>query len=83
MCAGCTILKRSFRRTSVSVPEACTKCYDKYFWDGTLNSITPVIYDPALSIGQVKVTSAAPSLVSSPSTLAVVVTLAVGVALLT
>jgi lysophospholipase len=82
MCAGCAILKRSFGRTGTSVPHACAKCYDKYCWDGTLNSTNPANYDPALSIGRVKVMSAAPSLVNSPSMLAVVVTFAVGVALL-
>jgi lysophospholipase len=81
MCAGCAILKRSFGRTGTTVPEACTKCYNTYCWDGTLNSTTPANYDPTPSIREVKITSAAPAL--ARSTLALAVTFAVAFALLT
>lgn len=46
-CVGCAILSRSFDRTKTDVPSACTQCFKKYCWDGTLNSTVPFIYEPA------------------------------------
>jgi len=37
-CVGCAILSRSWNRTGTTVPDACTKCFDKYCWNGTLAS---------------------------------------------
>ena len=48
VCAGCAILSRSFGRTNTSVPDACTKCFSRYCWDGSLNSTNPGAYNPAL-----------------------------------
>ena len=82
MCAGCAILKRSFGRTGATVPDACTKCYNEYCWDGTLNSTDPENYDPNPVIGVVRVRSAAPSLARSSSTLAAVLISVVAATLL-
>lgn len=60
MCAGCAILSRSFTRTGTAIPDACTACFQKFCWDGSLNSTTPANYDPTSSVRQVKVESAAP-----------------------
>jgi lysophospholipase len=45
-CVGCAILSRSFDRTGTAVPAICTACFEKYCWNGTLNSAEPAIYEP-------------------------------------
>lgn len=47
-CVGCAVLSRSLGRTGTMVPDACTKCLNKYCWDGTRNSTTPAPYEPQL-----------------------------------
>ena len=37
-CVGCAILSRSLERTKTAVPDACTQCFQRFCWDGTLNS---------------------------------------------
>ncbi|CAI7613470.1 unnamed protein product [Penicillium discolor] len=46
-CVGCAILSRSFERTGTTLPDICTQCFDRYCWNGTVNSTTPSSYDPA------------------------------------
>ncbi|CAD6448254.1 55ff87e9-d5ce-433a-ba09-a7312001b0ba [Sclerotinia trifoliorum] len=45
-CLGCAIISRSLHKTNTSVPDACTTCFNKYCWNGTLNT-SEVNYDPA------------------------------------
>ncbi|KAH6710556.1 lysophospholipase catalytic domain-containing protein [Leptodontidium sp. MPI-SDFR-AT-0119] len=45
-CVGCAILLRSFNRTRVAIPGICTQCFDRYCWNGTVNSTIPVSYQP-------------------------------------
>ncbi|KAF4177641.1 hypothetical protein CNMCM7927_003034 [Aspergillus lentulus] len=45
-CVGCAILSRSFERTNTNVPEICKQCFQRYCWDGSLNSTTPAGYEP-------------------------------------
>lgn len=40
-CVACAILSRSFHRTNATVPHQCTKCYERYCWNGSLNTTTP------------------------------------------
>ena len=40
-CAGCAILSRSFERTNTAVPAACTQCFNRYCWNGSINSTAP------------------------------------------
>lgn len=40
-CVACAILSRSFERTGTDVPAACTRCFDRFCWDGTVNSTKP------------------------------------------
>ncbi|OJJ44550.1 hypothetical protein ASPZODRAFT_134631 [Penicilliopsis zonata CBS 506.65] len=47
-CVGCAVLARSFDRSNTSVPSICTDCFDRYCWNGTLNSSTPAPYEPTL-----------------------------------
>ncbi|KIW94657.1 uncharacterized protein Z519_04634 [Cladophialophora bantiana CBS 173.52] len=45
-CVACAILSRSLERTNTEVPQACTSCFNRFCWDGTLNSTQPANYDP-------------------------------------
>lgn len=45
-CVACAILSRSLERTNTAVPDACTQCFNRFCWDGTLNSTQPREYDP-------------------------------------
>ena len=53
-CIGCAILSRSFDRTKTPVPDACTQCFKKFCWDGTLNTTQPAPYDPTQILKSVK-----------------------------
>ena len=46
VCVGCAIMARSWSRTNTTVPDACKACFQKYCWDGTLNSTVPTAYEP-------------------------------------
>ena len=52
-CVGCAILQRSMERTGTTIPEACKTCFQKFCWDGTVNSTQPAPYDPLYTIGAV------------------------------
>ncbi|OCT54548.1 Lysophospholipase 1 [Cladophialophora carrionii] len=45
-CVACAILSRSLDRTNTEVPQACTQCFDRFCWDGTVNATQPREYDP-------------------------------------
>ncbi|KAH7348273.1 lysophospholipase catalytic domain-containing protein [Rhexocercosporidium sp. MPI-PUGE-AT-0058] len=45
-CVGCALLSRSFTKTGTEVPTACILCFDRYCWNGTVNSTLPSIYEP-------------------------------------
>ena len=57
MCAGCAILSRSLDRTGTRVPDACAKCFQKFCWDGTVNSTKPAQYAPSLAVANTTTTS--------------------------
>ncbi|RAH49576.1 lysophospholipase 1 [Aspergillus brunneoviolaceus CBS 621.78] len=52
-CVGCAVLSRSFNRTGTAVPEACTKCFQRYCWNGTVDDQTPAAYQPTASLSAV------------------------------
>lgn len=54
ICVGCAILSRSLDRTGTTVPTACAQCFDKFCWNGTLNSTTPLEYNPHMKLKQIK-----------------------------
>ena len=56
-CVGCAILSRSLERTNTPVPQACEQCFQKFCWDGSLNSTKPAEYEPVYKATPVKVTS--------------------------
>jgi lysophospholipase len=45
-CVACAILSRSLERTNTQTPQACTQCFDRFCWDGTLNATVPGDYNP-------------------------------------
>ena len=45
-CVACAILSRSLERTNTQVPQACTRCLDRFCWDGTVNATVPADYNP-------------------------------------
>ncbi|RAK90711.1 lysophospholipase phospholipase [Aspergillus costaricaensis CBS 115574] len=47
-CVGCAVLSRSFDRTNTPVPAACEQCFQRYCWNGTLDTSTPAVYDPSV-----------------------------------
>lgn len=64
VCVGCAILSRSLERTETEVPQACRECFQRYCWDGTVNSTRPNTYDPPFR-GQALVESDATGLRTS------------------
>lgn len=52
VCVGCAILSKSFSRTRTYVPDVCDECFSRYCWNGTVNSTTPIPYEPTLLIVQ-------------------------------
>ncbi|KAE8379704.1 lysophospholipase [Aspergillus bertholletiae] len=47
-CVGCAILSRSFDRTGTTLPEACSRCFQRYCWNGTIDDGTPAPYNPSI-----------------------------------
>ncbi|GKZ25456.1 lysophospholipase 1 [Aspergillus brasiliensis] len=47
-CVGCAVLSRSLDRTHTAVPAACERCFQRYCWNGTLDTSTPTVYDPSV-----------------------------------
>lgn len=80
-CAACAVLSRSFYKTNTDVPAACTSCFDKYCWDGTLNSTAPDTYEPTYALAEVDAASGA-GVISSQKMAAVAVAAVVGSLLL-
>ena len=78
-CVGCAILSRSFDRTGTAFPDVCTQCFDRYCWNGTLDSRPPGNYVPEMKLDAVRVTSGAGRL--SMSLTALLVSSVVGFAL--
>lgn len=58
-CVGCAILSTSLKRRSMEVPAACEECFQKYCWNGTVNSTTPLSYSPTAVLTTVDVSSGA------------------------
>lgn len=48
-CLACAITQRSRERAKRVVPSECGACFQKYCWNGTIDS-RPVVYDPTLQL---------------------------------
>lgn len=83
-CVGCAILSRSMDRTETDVPEICTRCFDRYCWDGTVNNTAPGDYVPEFKLADdmVSVTSGASARYSGSVALAVATALLAGFSML-
>lgn len=57
-CVGCAILARSLVRTGTDVPSKCVDCFERYCWNGTVNSTTPNTYEPELMMSPGAICSA-------------------------
>ena len=58
-CVGCAILSRSLTRRATQVPAGCQECFKTYCWDGTVNSTTPLPYNPKVALTPINVQSRA------------------------
>ena len=55
-CVGCAVIARSLQRTGDDLPQACQDCFQRFCWDGTLNSTQPSTpYDPTPRFAAVNV----------------------------
>ena len=70
-CVGCAILSRSLGRTSTPVPDVCTQCFERYCWNGTIDSSQPADYQPVMKLDAVSVTSGVDRMGRSPLALIV------------
>jgi lysophospholipase len=83
-CVACAILSRSLERTGTAVSEVCKQCFADHCWDGTLNSTTPLSYQPTLklSAAAAATTTSGESLARTQSTLGLTVALGVVLAVI-
>ncbi|OBT98654.1 Lysophospholipase 1 [Pseudogymnoascus verrucosus] len=72
-CLGCAVLSRSWDRTETAVPDACTNCFKRYCWDGSLNSTVPANYNPEFKVAGVVVEESGSGKVVPGEVVAVVV----------
>lgn len=49
-CVGCAVLSRSLARTGTDVPEVCSKCFDRYCWNGDIDNGPLKPYVPAMKL---------------------------------
>ncbi|KAL0935495.1 Lysophospholipase [Colletotrichum truncatum] len=57
-CVACAIISRSMARNSDKVPEACNSCFQRYCWNGTLDT-REAHYEPNFIIGNIETKSGA------------------------
>jgi lysophospholipase len=80
-CVACAVLSRSFTKTGTPVPVACTECFNRYCWNGSLNSTAPSTNYTPTFLGQEVLLSSGVS--SMPGKFAVMfTTVAITVAML-
>jgi lysophospholipase len=59
-CMVCAVLSRSFDRTGQTVPDQRTQCFERYCWNGTVDSRTPgANYTPAFKSVETRLSGAA------------------------
>ncbi|KAH7371932.1 lysophospholipase-like protein [Pyrenochaeta sp. MPI-SDFR-AT-0127] len=58
-CIGCAIMARSWNRTGTALPDVCNTCFDRYCWNGTVDSNKPAPYQPTTRLSAIKLQSAA------------------------
>jgi lysophospholipase len=79
-CLACAVLSRSFTKTDTTVPVACTECFNRYCWNGSLNSTAPSTnYNPTFLGQEVSISSGASSMPGKFAVLFITVVLTVAV----
>lgn len=58
-CVGCAVLSRSLYRTNTDVPDACTKCFTKYCWNGDIDQGPLKQFVPAMKLADERIDVAA------------------------
>lgn len=58
-CVGCAILSRSLERTGTDVPEVCNQCFQRFCWNGTVDSRQPPPYEPTPLLGAIDIANSA------------------------
>lgn len=60
-CVGCAVLSRSLARTGTDVPEVCSKCFDRYCWNGDIDNgpLKPYVPPMKLADEEINVNSGA------------------------
>ena len=58
VCIACAVLSRSLGRTGTAVPAACTSCFERYWWNGTVVTDSAIVsggggaeYQPTPKLG--------------------------------
>ncbi|KAJ5550840.1 hypothetical protein N7461_005538 [Penicillium sp. DV-2018c] len=64
-CVGCAVLSRSFERTGTKLPDICNQCFDRYCWNGTVNSTTPHNYEPTFKLADSSASTSLPTVLST------------------
>lgn len=57
-CVACAILSRSMARSGEPAPQACAECFQRYCWNGTLDT-RETSYEPNFIIGNIEADSPA------------------------
>lgn len=55
VCLGCAVLSRSWYKTNTTVPEACRNCFNRYCWDGEVNSTRPENFNPNFKLVELNI----------------------------
>jgi lysophospholipase len=50
-CVACAILSRSLHKISMAVPATCVSCFQRYCWNGTVDTVDRGRYEPSFKIG--------------------------------
>lgn len=51
VCVACAVLSRSWWKAGQSAPDACSKCFQRYCWNGTVDEVHVQDYNPSYIIG--------------------------------
>ncbi|KAM3074074.1 Lysophospholipase 1 [Clarireedia jacksonii] len=58
-CIGCAVMARSWNRTGTKFPDVCNACFNRYCWNGTVDTSKPTPYQPTTRLTAIKLQSAA------------------------
>ncbi|OJJ42302.1 hypothetical protein ASPZODRAFT_125778 [Penicilliopsis zonata CBS 506.65] len=47
-CIGCAVVERSLARVGMQRTHQCTRCFERYCWNGELDERTPAVMNPSL-----------------------------------